>query len=619
VRVFILAVVLAVGCDSESGPDGAVDGASDAGDASTDGVAEPALPTLTPCAPGWRGVTLEGVTVCEPWPEGGFDSCSRGAAHFVGEMGCAPIGSECPLGPFPVGLPTDVRVLYASAGAAPGGDGSETAPYATIAAALAASGTGDVIAVAKGTYEETLLMGPGRTLWGACAAETRIEYSDASDTMGVIQIAGPDVVMRGISIGGARPGITAGGPVSLELEGVEIDGAAGIGMGVGAGAVTGNRVVIRNTRANAAGSFGMGVLVQDGGSVTLANAVVAANVVGGVLCSADSDVRLTDSAIMNNLPQRDGTFGRGVSAQEGAQVVLERVVVEGNAETSLLSLGAGTVIELIDTVVRDTLAGGDGSQGRGISAQEGGRLELTRTFLARNRESAVHGSNADGITLDDVVVLDALPQESDGRYGFGVALVNTPFELARVVVVRARTAGILLELASTGVIRDLTVTDTVGEEAGGLYGRGLTAQGGADFELIRASFIGNRDVSVLLHEATMRAEDIVVRDTRPRQCAMSTCTDAPYGIGLGAYRDSVVDVRRFRIRDSSLAGAQVALDGGLDLHEGTVAGNPIGANVQVEGYDLARLSDDVEFVDNGVNLDALDLPVPDPADAPPEI
>lgn len=50
----------------------------------------------------------------------------------------------------------------------------------------------------------------------------------------------------------------------------------------------------------------------------------------------------------------------------------------------------------------------------------------------------------------------------------------------------------------------------------------------------------------------------------------------------------------------------------LDLREGVVTGSPIGACVQQDGYDIARLSDGVEYYDNDINLDSTSLPVPSP-------
>lgn len=63
---------------------------------------------------------------------------------------------------------------------------------------------------------------------------------------------------------------------------------------------------------------------------------------------------------------------------------------------------------------------------------------------------------------------------------------------------------------------------------------------------------------------------------------------------------------------SSFIGLQLFDGSAADLHEGEVSRNDIGANVQDSGFDVARLQDQVVFIDNGINFDgsALDIPQP---------
>ncbi len=57
-------------------------------------------------------------------------------------------------------------------------------------------------------------------------------------------------------------------------------------------------------------------------------------------------------------------------------------------------------------------------------------------------------------------------------------------------------------------------------------------------------------------------------------------------------------------------GVNVVDTSQLDLEHGEVSGAAIGACVQSEGYDTMRLSRDVSYHDNGVNLQATTLPLP---------
>jgi len=62
-----------------------------------------------------------------------------------------------------------------------------------------------------------------------------------------------------------------------------------------------------------------------------------------------------------------------------------------------------------------------------------------------------------------------------------------------------------------------------------------------------------------------------------------------------------------------LCGVQLASEGTIDLHDGVVSGNQVGANVQTAGFDVSRLGDNVVFRDNVTSLDSADLPLPTPA------
>src|SRR5690606_10127994 len=108
-----------------------------------------------------------------------------------------------------------------------------------------------------------------------------------------------------------------------------------------------------------------------------------------------------------------------------------------------------------------------------------------------------------------------------------------------------------------------------------------------------------------------------VLDTLPRECAETTCADAPGGTALAAIGEGVLIAEEFEVDRARLCGAQVATGGALDLRRGRIAGATVGACVQVAGYDVSRLTNDVAFADNGVNVDATDHAVPEPGDPLP--
>ena len=52
------------------------------------------------------------------------------------------------------------------------------------------------------------------------------------------------------------------------------------------------------------------------------------------------------------------------------------------------------------------------------------------------------------------------------------------------------------------------------------------------------------------------------------------------------------------------------------MRDGDVFGSAIGACVQVDGYDVDRLTNDVRYFDNETNLQATTLPVPEAIEVP---
>jgi hypothetical protein len=89
----------------------------------------------------------------------------------------------------------------------------------------------------------------------------------------------------------------------------------------------------------------------------------------------------------------------------------------------------------------------------------------------------------------------------------------------------------------------------------------------------------------------------------------------PVAIGLSSNDGASLTTSRFEVTNAGDCGVQVTEDAGLDLRDGVIAANSIGACVQQDGYDLSRLSTNVRYSDNGTSLDATMLPIPMPLDA----
>ena len=129
-----------------------------------------------------------------------------GAAGVTGPTGPAGVaGAVGPTGP--TGATDSVQPnpydLYVQAGAAPGGDGSQAAPFQTIAEALAAVEPDGVINVLRGTYHITQQLAvskPGVTVRGAAGAEILLEAPVVP-----FLLSGGDDVIEGLTITSDQP------------------------------------------------------------------------------------------------------------------------------------------------------------------------------------------------------------------------------------------------------------------------------------------------------------------------------------------------------------------------------------------------------------------------------
>lgn len=717
---FALACSSPSGGDADAGPPDAARGVDGAF-----GVAPPeppAPPQLAPCPAGWR---LDG-DVCDPWPAGGHATCAADEAHFPGEPGCARIGAACPAGDWPEGLPAGATVVYVRAGAGPGGAGTTASPYGTVGEALAAAPAGAVVAIARGTYDEVVVLG-GRTLWGACVAETTLTSSAAAGSSGVVTISGPGAVVRNLRITGERPGVraaTAG--AAVELRHVLVEGTVENGLRVRTATLVGENVVVRGTRVRPDGALGRGLSATEGAQVTLTRAAFEDNRdVGLMIADTATLVRLEDVAIRDTEPDASTEeYGGGIWAQTGSRLEAARLVVENNRQAGIAFVSAGTTAVLDDLVVRDTrgqasdaklgfgifagtgvdltvtgalvernrLAGVDvydastvlrltdsvvrqtagetatGDGGVGLEVLAGARVEATRVRLEGNVMGGA-GASGPGTILDltDVTYLDngAADGLSWGQHandggavtgrrvlverGFGFSIsaadLGTSVDLVDVEVrdgacaqdellygaaiwvadgasftaERARVSGlcglaaVALGQGTTMGLIDFEVLDTHDSALSAVPGRALDVEQGAHVTVDRARFERARQVAVAAFGAgtEVRLAAVEVRQTREVECAGDTCEALGGGLAVGAYHDAWLEATGFIFADNVLCGVQMGNGGTMDLHDGTVARNPIGANIQTEGFDASRLQDGVVYVDNDRNLDAAMLPLPD--------
>ncbi len=377
-------------------PDGCAEGFVHDGEYGCDAVLPP-----EPCPPGLMAVP--GETVCRP-----IMVCGAGR-----------------WGDLPVEATTEhVDQSYAGTDS----DGSADRPWTIIQDAISAAAPSALVAVAAGTYHETLLIeGKPVRLWGLCPELVTIQTTGTSSDCPAAAVC-------------VKSGAT----------GTEVGGVALTGPGLGL-AVSGSTAV-RLDRAWVHGSQA-GINVQDTlGPTALAvhDTLVEENHSNGVFISA-SDLTMEATVVRKTLPNAsDQTGGRGLSVQESCMATPDGVVCDPMARSSAVvrgslleeNHGVGVFVATSDltmeaTVVRQTLPrASDLTGGRGISVQAycsatssgpvcdpmaRSSLVLRGSLVEENHDVGVNVTASD-LTMEATVVRQTWPEASDQTGGGGLSV-----------------------------------------------------------------------------------------------------------------------------------------------------------------------------------------------------
>ncbi|MCC7536855.1 MAG: hypothetical protein IT379_11605 [Deltaproteobacteria bacterium] len=280
-----------------------------------------------------------------------------------------------------------------------------------------------------------------------------------------------------------------------------------------------------------------------------------------------------------------------------------------------------------DVVVRRCLQPPDGLSGAGFEVSYGGIAELVRVLVSECLDAgivaAIEGSS---LTMTDVVVRDTTESTTTIAAGFGLLVMQDATARAeRLAVERATQSAVTVAERARAELFDVSVRDTRASDVDGYGGWSLAAQMGGEIVAERIEASGARQASLVTYGGTLSLRDLRVTQTASADCERWSCPSGSHGYGVVALAQGRASLDRFVIDESSLCGSMVASvdvaslftgPGEIDLTDGTISNAPVGACVQVDGYALERLSRNVLYLDNGVNLDATSYPPPAPAALP---
>ncbi len=619
----------------------------------------PQQPGLAPCPLGWETeFIVPEAPICLPQRVAGqsidgiCDNREQSGRVLLGvdrESACATLGAECSeserFAPAPIG--TDA--LYVDGMARTPGDGSRTAPFRSLADAIAAASAGATILLAPGRYEGAIAIDRDVTLVGACAGATELAAIDASDSTGAIDVTSARLALSNLHITApARPAISARN-ATLAIDGVIVRNARGAGLLTSGGAIDARLLAVEDVIAGTV-LPGRGISA-DRTMVTLDRSRVAIAAGGAIIVTGEGAVLHATNLIVSK-----GTYtsseqpGRGISVTRDATGTLERVYVIGATDSAVLVADGAELmatyvvvedtrkpyltvpgsaidvdngaharfekllvidgespgvlcndaeLELEDAVLIGPEHGPSSASSDAIATTEGGRLTARRIAVVGHGSAITFNSGATGI-LSDVLVARTYVQ------GFALE-AGSEVSVGRLLMREAR-GGIRIEGGSTFTCDDCDVRTGRPEADSGRFGRGVEiGDSTASFDRLRIA--DAYDSGLLAYHSGLTVRDLVIADPHTSPCAISGCTELPGGFGV-ALESGHATIDSFSISGAPLCG--LLIGGEAELAHGVVERNGIGVCMQLADYDVARLGDDVRYLDNGRNLDATSLPIPEP-------
>ncbi|MCO4772723.1 MAG: hypothetical protein KDA24_22010 [Deltaproteobacteria bacterium] len=495
------------------------------------------------------------LTACPSGDGPGESICPDGqvldAPDDGDDLGCVP--AACGEGVWGSQPPPSDAVHVAPWGEDPddGGDGSAEKPLKRLRDGMAfARDAGGVEVIASaGTYRENLQSeeaDTGVVLAGRCALLSIIDGTN-DELLPTHRANGGEFTMRDMTL--------TGGELGLRVR----------------GGVAGNRTTV---------FVGTGLIIEE-------------NIRSGIFVTdPDASLDLRDSIVRNTLSAPDGSRGRGAVVQEQGSMFGSGLLFEGNRDYGLFAVMPGTRVELVDSVVRGTLARPDGEYGHGI-AVGGAEFVGSGLLIQGNREVGLFIADGSTVRLEDSEVTDTLPGPL-GVGGHGINAQGGSFWGSGLLVARNLAAGLLVDGGQVELHRS-TFRDTRAEEATSWKGRGIFVQAGslvADTLLLE----NNTQIGLLVAGADSSAElsDSIIRGTRP-------AADARFGRGIEVAGGGTFLGRDLLVQDNVEAGL-VLREGAAELLGGRITGTQAGLTSQGGGvmvnFGTMRLGGGIAIEDN---------------------
>ena len=571
-----------------------------AGTRLVDGVCQLAGIPAGACGPGFThdgDVRCEVVLPAEP--------CAAGTRAVPGDVACRGFDT-CGSAPYPA-VPAGRTLIHVDAGYAPGnGDGSAAQPFRTLGEGVAAASAGDVVVVAAGTYDESVVVQDQPvTIWGRCPSMVSVSPTTNPPGSPAFTVgAGADgTVVRGLAITGDGTGIVIIDVEAVTLEDLWIHDLSGHGLDIlfetSAAAATLREVLIE--RATERGVY------AEGSQVMLERCVVrdTALAPGGSTARA---VNIRDDV-------ETGEPGAGM---------IESSVLEGGNELGLMVHASTFLVD--DSLVRGVAPAPDGRFGRCANVQVGASsvapasLTMVRSAIRHCHDGGIVASGAE-IVVEATMIGDVEASEAESFRGYGLVAQHPPAVDSRAqltvvdsVIERTHEVGVFVagsDVEATGLLvehtRHVTPSDPSLPEL--LGGRAFEVQrdhlevADATGALLGCRFTSNEEAGLVVNGGVVVAEGIAIEDTTPlgdffgRGVVVQPDVS---GVGGDVVVDSSIVVEATEV-GVFVQGSSAVLDGVLIENTRARPDGALGVGLDVELAVAAGLRGSAALVDSRID------------------
>lgn len=521
------------------------------------------------CQPvGWTAACPEGFARapsgwgCVDRFEAPAPTCAGATREDLKTGTCAPIG--------------DCNAAFPPAGATlfVDDDGIEDAThFRTLAQAAAKAKAGDTIAVEAGTYAEVIELGvAGLKVVGRCA-EKVVFKGPVGPRAGAFVPGAVGARLSGVTITGFAGGILLEGG-DLTVEDALVDGNDMLGVYLRFGAtVTMRRSKIAHT-TRGTGAVGSATVVYDGSVLTFEDSALVDNYFRHATVDGEGSALIATSTVFARNTKLTGEEA-AISLVKGGVAKLSRSAILDSANQGVRVEGAGSRADLEESVIRRTSGRLADGGGVGVFTAQGGAAHLVSSAITDHPVLGVYGGKDGGtVTLAKSVILGA-PPGTAVEFGRGAsASEKGRLEMTDTAVIGCPQSGIGLQISASGTFDRIYVKDSrpIREKIGDYGGFGLLVEDGSTAIVTRSSFDGNSLAGMTsMVGSSVTAEAVLVRGTKE-------LPELGLGTGVQLARKGTMKMTRSALVGNAQDGALVAVGGVFSMTSSTVHGTLLSAD-----------------------------------------